>query len=85
MAAATVETAPPAPELPDYMTDPNATLNDKDASWRFGRAPDYTNTRRVYEESKCSLIPSHVPPCLNTQCSMPILLIKLFLHQRKCD
>lgn len=41
----------PAP-LPDYLTTPNATLGDKDATWRYGRAPDYSNTRTVYEQSQ---------------------------------
>lgn len=40
------------PALPDYMTDPNAVLKDTDASWRYGKPPDYTNTRRVFAESK---------------------------------
>lgn len=52
MAAAAVEPAPAeTPGLPDYVLDPNATLNDASANWRYGRAPDYTQTRKVYEES----------------------------------
>jgi hypothetical protein len=52
---ATAEVAPPpaeaaTPALPDYLVDPNAVMND-DAQWRYGRAPDYSNTRRVWEES----------------------------------
>ena len=38
--------------LPEYLTDPNATLRDKGAKWRYGSAPDYSKTRKVYEESK---------------------------------
>ncbi|RAR08346.1 pathogen-related protein [Stemphylium lycopersici] len=47
---------PPAqevvPALPDYLTSPNAVLGDKDAEWRYGRAPDYSKTRKVYAETK---------------------------------
>ncbi|KAF2131200.1 hypothetical protein P153DRAFT_287636 [Dothidotthia symphoricarpi CBS 119687] len=43
---------PPAPELPDYVTDPNAVLKDEGVKWRYGRAPDYTKTRKVFEETK---------------------------------
>lgn len=45
----------PAPAFPDYMTDPNAVLKDIDASWRYGKPPDYTNTRRVFAESKTDI------------------------------
>jgi hypothetical protein len=41
-----------APALPDYMLDPNAVLGDNSAEWRYGRAPDYSNTRKVYEQSR---------------------------------
>lgn len=53
MAAADVQ-APPAetPSLPDYLLTPNATLKDDSAKWRYGKAPDYTTTRKVYEASK---------------------------------
>ena len=50
MAAADVE---PAPGLPDYLTNPNAVLGDT-AEWRYGRAPDYSNTRTVFENSEYS-------------------------------
>ena len=50
MAAATTE-APPS--LPDILTDPNAVLKDS-AAWRYGRAPDYSNTRAVWERSLSS-------------------------------
>jgi hypothetical protein len=54
---------PPAepPGLPDYVLNPNATLGDASANWRYGKAPDYTNTRQVYEESALLLQPkSHI-------------------------
>ena len=54
MAAADVQQPPTqeaAPALPDYLTNPDATLGDKDAQWRYGRAPDYSKTRKVFEES----------------------------------
>lgn len=53
MAAADVQT-PPAetPGLPDYLLNPNAVLGDDTAKWRYGRAPDYSNTRKVYEETR---------------------------------
>ena len=31
-------------------TDSNAVLKDKVASWRYGRAPDYTKTRAYWQE-----------------------------------
>jgi hypothetical protein len=52
MAAIAVEPAPAeALGLPDYVLDPNATLKDAYANWRYGKAPDYTQTRKVYQES----------------------------------
>lgn len=36
---------------PDYLTDANAVLKDT-AKWRYGRAPDYSKTRSVYEKTK---------------------------------
>jgi hypothetical protein len=55
MTAADVQ-PPPAQEaalaLPDYLTNPDATLGDKDAKWRYGRAPDYSKTRKMFEESE---------------------------------
>ena len=52
--ATTDSEAPPAaaPELPDYLLDPNAVLNDTGANWRYGQPPDYSSTRKVYGESK---------------------------------
>ncbi|KAK9386011.1 hypothetical protein V1515DRAFT_197700 [Lipomyces mesembrius] len=40
------------PVIPDYATDPNAVLNDTDATWRHGAPPNYSNTRKVFEETK---------------------------------
>lgn len=39
--------------LPDYVVDANAVLNDADAKWRHGRAPDYSRTRQIWAESAC--------------------------------
>ena len=55
MASADVQQAPAqdaAAALPDYLTNPDAVLGDKDARWRYGRAPDYSKTRKVFSESK---------------------------------
>ncbi|CAO2651304.1 Nn.00g096010.m01.CDS01 [Neocucurbitaria sp. VM-36] len=55
MATAEVQPPPvqePAPALPDYLTDPDAVLGDTEAKWRYGRAPDYSNTRKVFAETK---------------------------------
>ncbi|KAI9835041.1 MAG: hypothetical protein M1819_002593 [Sarea resinae] len=54
MAAADVQSAPvdeQAPAVPDYLSSPNAVLGDT-ADWRYGRAPNYSNTRAVYERTK---------------------------------
>lgn len=40
----------PEAATPDYLTDPNAVLRDE-ANWRYGRAPDYSNTREVFKQS----------------------------------
>jgi len=55
MAAADVQQPPaqePAPTLPDYLTSPDAVLGDKSAIWRYGRAPDYSKTRKMFAESE---------------------------------
>ncbi|EAT85033.2 hypothetical protein SNOG_07567 [Parastagonospora nodorum SN15] len=55
MAAADVQQPPAqeaAPALPDYLTNPDAVLGDKDAKWRYGRAPDYSKTRKIFAETK---------------------------------
>ncbi|KAH9428596.1 hypothetical protein MCOR02_011145 [Pyricularia oryzae] len=45
---ASTEEATPA--LPDYVTDENAVTKDK-AKWRYGRAPDYSKTRKIWAET----------------------------------
>ncbi|KAL8829698.1 MAG: hypothetical protein Q9170_006061 [Blastenia crenularia] len=57
MSAATEE---PASTLPDFLTDPNAVLKDS-AEWRYGKAPDYSNTRSVWAKTKEQ---SHPPTSL---------------------
>lgn len=47
----------PAPSIPDYLADPDAVLKDTHSNWRYGRAPDYSKTRKVYAESEYSPIP----------------------------
>ncbi|KAK7956847.1 uncharacterized protein PG986_006069 [Apiospora aurea] len=47
--------------LPDYMTDPNAVLGDVDAEWRHGQPPDYSKTRKAFEQAKQT---SHEPGSL---------------------
>lgn len=63
MSVADVE-APPAEaaaSIPDYLASPNAVLADKDTQWRYGRAPDYTKTRKVFEESMFILPSRNLP------------------------
>lgn len=36
--------------LPDFMTDPNAVLNDTEFEWRYGRVPSYTKVNEAYEQ-----------------------------------
>ncbi|KAI8988585.1 hypothetical protein BDF20DRAFT_833421 [Mycotypha africana] len=38
--------------LPDFMTNPNAVLEDKDHQWRFNRIPDYKKVNEAYEAEK---------------------------------
>lgn len=40
--------------LPDYLLSPDTVLKDE-ATWRFGQAPDYSNTRRAFAE--CKILP----------------------------
>jgi hypothetical protein len=47
-----MDSAAPAPALPDYVLDPNAVLKDSEAAWRYNKAPDYTKTRAFYLKSK---------------------------------
>jgi hypothetical protein len=46
--------------LPDYLTNPDAVLGDNDSKWRYGQAPDYSKTRKMFAESKWSNM-SHNP------------------------
>lgn len=51
----------PAPALPDFYTDANAVLKDEDVQWRFGRAPDYSKTRKFWTESKLKCSTCWIP------------------------
>ena len=56
MDATSVDAAPAeAPGLPDYLLNPDAVLGDVSANWRHGQAPDYSQTRKVYEQSMSSI------------------------------
>ncbi|PPJ59246.1 hypothetical protein CBER1_05349 [Cercospora berteroae] len=46
------ETPQELPKVPDYLASPNAVFGDKDVQWRYGRAPDYSKTRKVWAEGK---------------------------------
>ncbi|RYP07782.1 hypothetical protein DL765_009018 [Monosporascus sp. GIB2] len=37
---------------PDYFSDPNAVTKDSNATWRYGKAPDYSKTREVWAQTK---------------------------------
>lgn len=54
MAAADVQQPAPnqEPSVPDYLSSPNAVLGDRSSRWRYGKAPDYSKTRQVWEESE---------------------------------
>lgn len=60
--------AEPAPALPDYVLDENAVLKDVIDTWRHGRAPDYSRTRKVYAESSSTTftVPSYSRQTLTT-------------------
>ncbi|KEQ64591.1 uncharacterized protein M437DRAFT_14706, partial [Aureobasidium melanogenum CBS 110374] len=47
-----VQDKPPESSIPDYLADPDAVLKDTQSKWRYGRAPDYSKTRKVYAETK---------------------------------
>lgn len=51
------EEAPtPTPSVPDFLASPNAVFGDEGVAWRYGKAPDYSKTRKVWEESEyCSI------------------------------
>lgn len=38
--------------MPDYLASPNAVFGDEGVQWRYGRAPDYSKTRKVWEEGE---------------------------------
>lgn len=40
------------PKVPDYLASPNAVFGDKGVKWRYGRAPDYSKTRKVWAEGE---------------------------------
>lgn len=42
----------PAPAVPDYLATPNAVFGDEGVQWRYGKAPDYSKTRKVWAEGK---------------------------------
>ena len=44
--------------LPDFMTDPNAVLKDKDHQWRYGRVPDYSKVNKAFEEGNNNIYTS---------------------------
>lgn len=48
----TRESAESTPAVPDYLASPNAVFGDEGVQWRYGRAPDYTKTRKVWAEGK---------------------------------
>lgn len=49
--------------LPDFMTNPNAVLGDKDDEWRYNRIPDYTKVNAAYDEGKCTYYQYRI--CIN--------------------
>jgi hypothetical protein len=64
----------PAPSIPDYLADPDAVLKDTHSKWRYGRAPDYSKTRKVYadcEYSPISLFLIHASLPCTTHLSAP--------------
>lgn len=67
------------PELPDYVTDPNAVLKDKGAKWRYGLPPDYSKTRKVYHESKLNFHAARHPAggmeCISVAISLRYTLL----------
>ena len=48
----------PQSTSPDYLTSPDAVFNDEGVQWRYGKAPDYSKTRKFWEESKSYHRPS---------------------------
>ncbi|KAK6432219.1 hypothetical protein LTR95_011614 [Oleoguttula sp. CCFEE 5521] len=54
MASADVQQPPAeaAPGVPDYLASPNAVFDDEGVQWRYGKAPDYSKTRKVWEDGR---------------------------------
>jgi len=46
----------PAPAIPDYLATPNAVFSDEGVQWRYGKPPDYSKTRKVWEESELPVV-----------------------------
>lgn len=74
MAAADVQQPPAeaAPAVPDYLASPNAVFNDEGVQWRYGKAPDYSKTRKVWEEGKRDS--RQEAPSRHFDCSHPAIL-----------
>lgn len=77
MASVETQQPPAEPALPDYVVSPNAVLQDASAAWRYGRAPDYSKTRKFYAESTFEPLDSSR---LSVTHLMPLLLSPLSLN-----
>ena len=65
---AAVEDPSPAPGVPDYMLSPDAVLQDE-ATRRYGAAPDYFLTRRIWDEIKlCTRLYSSIREHIELTC-----------------
>lgn len=38
--------------LPDFMTNPNAVLNDTNHKWRYNIIPDYSKANAAFDEGE---------------------------------
>lgn len=47
-------------KFPDFMTNPNAVLNDKEHEWRYGIIPDYSKANAAFDKGKKFIIVKHV-------------------------
>ncbi len=63
---AVTSAAESTPALPDYLASPNAVFADEDVQWRYGRAPDYSKTRKVWEEGTLRV---HIPKPRGSHCA----------------
>lgn len=68
------------PKIPDYLASPNSVFGDEGVAWRYGRAPDYTKTRKEWVEGELVLFcrfhvhwPGLSPRCYTTSASSQIL------------